>query len=148
MEKRRVGPEMRKFNNLIKREVERSTARQQLESLTGLHGWVIGHIARQDGPVLQRDLEERFSVRRSTMSNILSLMEKNGLIVRTKSKQDARSKEITLTRRAFVIDRIVKTDMDRIESLITDGVSQDELDAFFSALDKMKANLERMSDNV
>ena len=148
MEKRRVGPEMRKLNNLIKREVERSTARQQLESLTGLHGWVIGHIARQDGPVLQRDLEERFSVRRSTMSNILSLMEKNALIVRTPSKKDSRTKEITLTRRAWMIDRIIKTDLDRIEELITDGLTEGELDAFFSAVDKMKENLERMSDNV
>lgn len=148
MEKRRVGPEMRKLNNLIKREVERSTARQQLESLTGLHGWVIGHIARQDGPVFQRDLEERFSVRRSTMSNILSLMEKNDLIVRTPSKKDSRTKEITLTRRAWMIDRIIKTDLDRIEELITDGLTEGELDAFFSAVDKMKENLERMSDNV
>ncbi len=146
MEKRRIGPEIRRLNNLIKREAEKSSARAQLESLTGLHGWVIGHVARQNGPVLQRDLEKRFSVRRSTMSNILALMEKNGLITRTPSKQDARAKQITLTPRAVAIDRIVRQDLDRLDALLTAGISEEELSAFFGTLDKIKANLEVQND--
>ncbi len=146
MEKKRIGPEIRRLNNLIKREAEKSAARAQLESLTGLHGWVIGHIARQQGPVLQHDLEKRFSVRRSTMSNILALMEKNGLITRTPSKQDGRAKQITLTPRAVAIDRIVRRDLDQLDSVLTAGISEAELSAFFETIEKIKANLEAQDD--
>lgn len=48
-----------------------------------MNGWVIVYLAHNsDRDVFQRDLEERFNVRRSTVSNILSLMEKKGLIKR------------------------------------------------------------------
>ena len=146
METKRVGPEIRRLNNLIKREAEKSAARAQLDSLTGLHGWVIGFIARQDGPVFQRDLEERFSVRRSTMSNILSLMEKNGLITRTQSNKDGRAKQITLTPRAVALDRFVRQDIDRLDAAITKGISAEELSAFFTTIEKIKNNLEVQDD--
>ncbi len=146
METKRVGPEIRRLNNLIKREAEKSAARAQLDSLTGLHGWVIGFIARQDGPVFQRDLEERFSVRRSTMSNILSLMEKNGLITRKQSNKDGRTKQITLTPRAVALDRFVRQDIDRLDAAITKGISAEELSAFFTTIEKIKTNLEVQDD--
>ncbi len=143
MNERRIGPEIRRLNNLIKREVDSSTVKNQLDRLTGLHGWVIGHIARQDGPVFQRDLEKRFSVRRSTMSNIMALMEKNGLITRQPYKGDARLKQILLTDRAKEFDKIAQQDMQRIDRLLTDGISQAELAAFFATIDKIKTNLEK-----
>lgn len=146
METRRVGPEIRRLNNLLKRETEKSAVKAQLDSLTGLHGWVIGFIARQDGPVFQHDLEERFSVRRSTMSNILSLMEKNGLITRTPSKKDGRAKQITLTPRAVAIDRFVRQDIERLDAVITKGISEEELKCFFATIDKIKNNLEAQDD--
>lgn len=146
MEIRRIGPEIRRLNNLLKRETEKSAARAGLDGLTGLHGWVIGFIARQEGPVFQRDLEERFSVRRSTMSNILSLMEKNGLITRAPSKKDGRAKQITLTPRAVAIDRFVRQDIKRLEAVITKNISEEELKCFFSTIDKIKNNLEVQDD--
>ncbi len=143
LEKRRIGPEIRRLNNLIKREVDSSSVKNQLDRLTGLHSWVIGHIARQTEPVFQRDLEKRFSVRRSTMSNIITLMEKNGLIIRQPYNGDARLKQIVLTDRAKELDKTAQKDMRRIDRLLTDGISTDELTAFFATIDKIKANLEK-----
>lgn len=147
MEKRRVGPEVRRLNNMIKRTVESSTVKLQLDRLTGLHGWIVGYIARTDGPVFQRDLEERFSVRRSTMSNIMSLMEHNGLIVRQSYEGDKRLKQIVLTDYALGFDKTAREDMDRMELMLTNGISEEELDNFFNTVDKIKANIDREEKN-
>jgi len=61
MEKRHIGPTVRRLNNLIKREAEKSAVKQEIDNLTGLHGWVIRYIVEQEGSVFQRDLEKRFS---------------------------------------------------------------------------------------
>lgn len=138
---------MRRLNNMIKRTVESSTVKLQLDRLTGLHGWIVGYIARTDGPVFQRDLEERFSVRRSTMSNIMSLMEHNGLIVRQSYEGDKRLKQIVLTDYALGFDKTAREDMDRMELMLTNGISEEELDNFFNTVDKIKANIDREEKN-
>jgi DNA-binding MarR family transcriptional regulator len=80
------------------------------------------------------------------MSNILSLMEKNGLITRAPSKKDGRAKQITLTPRAVAIDRFVRQDIERLEAVITKNISEEELKCFFSTIDKIKNNLEVQDD--
>ena len=51
--------------------------------------------------MFQRDLQAHFSVRRSTVTGLLQLMEKKGLITRSSVAQDARLKKIQLTPRAI-----------------------------------------------
>ena len=47
------------------------------DPITGMQGWMIHYLIRQEGrPVYQRELEQKLGVRRSTISGILNLMEK------------------------------------------------------------------------
>lgn len=147
LEERRIGPAVRRLNNLIKREADKSTVKQQIDNLTGLHGWVIRYISEQEGPVFQRDLERRFSCRRSTMSTVLSLMEKNGLIERKRSESDARLKQLVLTERAKKVHECAHADMLRLEKLLTNGIEKSELDIFFKVIDKIKQNIETEEQN-
>ncbi len=143
MQQRHIGPAVRRLDNLLKRESDKSTVKQQLDNLTGLHGWVIRYIAERQAPVFQRDLEQKFSCRRSTMSNILSLMEKNGLIVREVSKKDARLKELRLTPLALEVHEMMRADIERMEARIKEGIKKEELDIFFSVIEKIEANILR-----
>lgn len=143
MEEIKVAPKIRRINNLIKRKLDAGAGKAQLDRLTGLNGWVIGFIAHSDGPVYQRDLEKRFSVRGSTMSNIISLMEKKGLITRVAASDDARLKRIELTDRALELHREIETDLSKINSKIVEGITPRELELFFSVIEKMEQNLER-----
>lgn len=147
MGERHIGPSVRQLNNLIKRKVDKSAVKQQIDNLTGLHGWVIRYISEQDGPVYQRDLEERFSCRRSTMSNVLSLMEKNGLVVRLRSEQDARLKQLVLTERARAVHECAHADMLRLDKELSRDIESTELDIFFKVIDKIKANIESEEKN-
>ncbi len=47
--------------------------------------------------VFQRDIEREFSITRSTVTNILQLMERKGYIQRQSVPQDARLKQLVLT---------------------------------------------------
>ena len=47
--------------------------------------------------MFQRDIEREFSITRSTVTNILQLMERKGYIERRSVPQDARLKQLVLT---------------------------------------------------
>ena len=63
-----------------------------------MHGWIIEYLYRhRNTPVFQRDIEREFSITRSTVTNILQLMERKGYIERRSVPQDARLKQLVLT---------------------------------------------------
>ena len=96
-----LGIALRNVNILIKRSMENSPVKKEMDNVTGMHGYIIGYLkSRGSEDVFQRDVEQRFSMRRSTATAILQLMEKNGLIIRSAVDYDARLKRIQLTEKA------------------------------------------------
>ena len=77
------------------------------------------------------------------MTEILKLMEKNGLIQRVQDENDARLKKIKLTPLALEMDEKHKQDICEFEKYIKQGVSEKELETFFAVMDKISANVER-----
>ena len=142
--KRTVGFEIRTLSNLIRRKVCSSDG---AESVTGMHGWVIGYLYEHKGEnVFQKDLEEKFSVRRSTMTAILQLMEKHGLVKREPSKQDGRLKKLILTQKAKDIHTGFTKTIADVEKQLTSGITDEEMETFFSTLEKMKNNIESIDE--
>ena len=141
-----IGFAVRSLNNLIKRDVEQSKMFEYCKS-TGLHGWAIGWFyENRDRDVFQRDFEEHFSIRRSTASKMLSLMEKNGLIARKSVDRDARLKKIVLTDRAVELHMLINEEICDREKRMSDGIDPNELEIFFKVADKIKKNLEDKND--
>lgn len=139
---RTVGFEVRSLNNLIKRDVERSEVFEMCRT-TGLHGWAIGWFYdNRDRDVFQRDFEEHFSIRRSTASNMLGRMEKNGLIVRESVESDARLKKIVLTPQAVALHNRITADMYDREQRLISGIEPEKIECFFEVIEKIKRNLE------
>ena len=142
MNPKHIGFEIRTISNLIKRDFEHSKP-AELDCSKGVHGWAIRFFfENQDKDIFQKDFETRFSIRRSTATNILKLMEKNGLIIRIPSKNDARLKKITLTEKAINIHNCISKDIIEREKRLAQNISAEELDIFFSVCEKIKKNLE------
>ena len=143
MEKsRQLGFEIRTLNNLIKRYFEQHKPEEFKES-TGVHGWAIRYFyENRNKDIFQRDFETRFSIRRSTATNMLKLMEKNGLICRVSVESDARLKKIVLTEKAITIHKKAIKNIEVLETLLESDITEKELDSFYVVLDKIKANLE------
>lgn len=139
---RHLGFEIRVLNNYVKRLVQ-STKPEEFKESTGVHGWAIRYFyENHDKDVFQRDFEARFSIRRSTATNMLKLMEKNGIIRRESVPNDARLKKIVLTEKAVEMHKKATKNIEIIENTLKKGITNDELIAFYNVVDKIKANLE------
>ena len=66
--------------------------------ISAANGYILFYLHdNKDKDVFQKDLEEYFSITRSTASKILSLMETKNLVRRGGVSGDARLKKITIT---------------------------------------------------
>ena len=93
-----IPAQLRRVNNLIFRKIGQIARTNGVEAVTPMHGWIMEYLYRNsDTPVFQRDIEREFSITRSTVTNILQLMERKGYIERRSVPQDARLKQLVLT---------------------------------------------------
>lgn len=93
-----IPAQLHRVDNLIFRRLNQFSRANGVEQTTPMHGWIIEYLYRhRDEPVFQRDIEREFSITRSTVTNILQLMERKGYITRQSVEQDARLKQLVLT---------------------------------------------------
>ena len=72
---------------------------EEVDGKLSMHqGLILGHIIKNEScPITQKEIEELFSIRRSTANHMFQLMEQNGYISREVSSEDARVKVIRIT---------------------------------------------------
>ena len=76
-----IPAQLRRVNNLIFRKIGQIARTNGVEAVTPMHGWIMEYLYRHsETPVFQRDIEREFSITRSTVTNILQLMERKGYI--------------------------------------------------------------------
>lgn len=146
MKTRKIGYEICHCSRLIRRYMDTIAVKSRADEVTGAHSWALGYLYHnRSRDVFQRDLEKEFDIRRSTASNMLSLMEKNGLIIRQSVPGDARLKRIELTQKAVQIHLQVDAALEKMEKDLAADISPAELESFFATADKIVRNIERMS---
>ncbi len=142
-EKRYIGVEISKTSNILKRNCMNSDLTKKINEATGKNSWIIGFIAQNSNKdVFQRDIEEKFSIRRSTVSSMIKLMEKKGLVVRESVAYDARLKKLTLTPKAWEMHNQMLLNLDEDEKKLKQNLSDEELDNLFKTLEKIRKNAE------
>lgn len=142
-----IGFNIRRLSNYIKRDIEKSSASGKIVLPKGVNGWAIHYFYDNRGKqIFQRDFEERFSIRRSTASNILKTMEQNGFIERVSVESDARLKKIILTEKAIKIHEEIMRDIERREALLKKGFTDAEIEQFLAMIDRLILNLEYEND--
>ena len=145
MDKNRdIGFEFRRINNLIRRDIERSKINGEIDTSSFVHGWAIRYLYdNREKEIFQKDSEKEFSIRRSTASNIVKLMEKNGLIERISVPYDARLKKLTLTKKAVEIHETVLINIRKREEKIRKNLTDEEIKTFFAITEKIAKSLEQ-----
>ena len=91
--------------------------------------------------VFQKDLEEFFAMSGATATNILKLMEKDGLITRVPMQHDARLKKIQLTEKGMELDEMARQNVERLEAGMRKGFTEEEITRFREYLDRMTQNV-------
>lgn len=109
----------------------------------GMYGWLIGFLYdNRDRDIYQRDLQKQFSVRRSTMTGILQVMEREGMITRRPVEWDARLKKIELTEKAVESQERFQQTIEGIEARISSGLSPEEKETFIRLCGKIREAIE------
>ncbi len=127
-----------KLSNKLRRKIDAFSSR---EDFSGSQGKVLHFLLAQSNDVFQKDIEEEYSLRPSTATVLLKKMEKNGLIHREVSETDARWKKIIVSEKAMQYKDIVMADILNLEEELTKGISKNDLEVFFSVMEKMLDNM-------
>ncbi len=135
-----IGFQIRAVSNLIKRKLYETRPNEQ-PPLTDLQGRILGFLYhRQDREIFQKDIEEHFYIRRSTVSRLLAGMEEQGLLRRVPVPWDARLKKLVLTPKSIALNQEIFRRLEEMEHLLERGLSQRELEEFLRILEKIKQN--------
>ena len=104
---------------------------------------MLNYLIRQGGDqdTIQRDVEKQFSIRRSTASHMLQLMERGGYILRVSVPEDARRKKLVPTQKGMDAYQRMVNRLGRFESILQNGISEDELQQFLRILLIMEKNV-------
>lgn len=141
MQQRFIGIELRSLNNAVRRYLENNEPPVSGDKLTCSNAWIIGYLERAEGDVFQKDLEEEFGVTRSTISKVLMLLEKKGVIQRVGVMHDARLKKLVLTEKGRETARIMRDNGARMEAQLTNGFTDEELMQLSEFMRRMRENL-------
>lgn len=135
--------EIKALNHIITRKILASADRAGVDKVTVMHGWIMCYIDDNRGKdIYQKDLEIEFGISRSTVTNILKLMEKKGYIERVSVENDARLKKLVLTERGEKTNSILKDTLNDNEARVTGFLSSEEQNTFLALIRKLRVGLE------
>ena len=132
----------------------------QLHRLTGYipdgtlpQGMTISQLAtiaflyfRPDQETFQKDVEQCFKLRRSTVSSLLNTLEKKNLIQRVTVPQDARLKKLILTDEARQIGSSIHGLFADLEAFMFQDISAEDLATLDKVFAQVQRNLNRLED--
>lgn len=139
-EMRHVGRKI----NILSHKIKRRIGKVALEyGISGMQAKILGYIYNNSSnrDIFQKTIEEEFDIRRSSVTSVLTLMEKNELIKRVSVSEDARLKKIILTDKGIEVNKLVYKEITKIEEIISNTLSEDELNTFICNLDKLNKNI-------
>lgn len=142
MKEEKLAFEIKMLDNMISRKLFDECKKNKITLISHVQGNIIKYLyVNKNKNISQSDLEKEINVRRSTMSGILDTMEKNELIRRIPSKNDARKKQIVLTDKTLQKHKQLKKSAFDFEKMISKNIPNEDIEAFFRVVNKIKENI-------
>ncbi|KRN98308.1 MarR family winged helix-turn-helix transcriptional regulator [Companilactobacillus kimchiensis] len=99
--------------------------------MTWMQMSVIDYLSRQSNTeIFQRDIEQEFFIQRSTATVLLQRMEKQSLLYRKSSLDDARQKSVYLTEKSRNLEQQINQFMKRRQEILVENFSTTEIATF------------------
>lgn len=144
---RHIGLKIRRLNNKILSD-ENET--MKIVGLTRIQGRVLHYILHKqmDGiDCFQKDVEERFSIKPSSATEIIRRLEDKGYIEKEEYPDDKRMKKLIVKKAGIdkkneIVKRIISD-----EQKYRKGIDEDKLDIFFEVINQILENVEVGEDN-
>ena len=126
----------REIKSAVKRGVDESSGGQ----LTMKHGWMLGYLERQEGPVFQSDLEKTFHFPKSTLADMIQYFEKQGYIAKVPVDGDGRKKQIIVTEEGKRFNQIAEGQIMAVDDYVTEGIPEEQIKLLVETLETMRKN--------
>lgn len=136
---------LKRVNHIVERGIHTSLAAAGFDEITNMHGWILGFLYHAQQPVYQKDIESNFGIARSTVTNILQLMEKKGYLTRTTDEHDARLKRLDLTELGKKVHLDTIAVIDSAHDAMEAGITDEERRICFEVLEKICKNVEKIT---
>ncbi|WP_320122583.1 MarR family transcriptional regulator [uncultured Sphaerochaeta sp.] len=142
-EPRHIGHTIKTLSHLLHRSMTTLLKLEEDSSGSVVQSHLLGYFAHhQKTRILQSDLQQHLGIRRSTMTNILKGMERDGLIVREESEEDKRQKWVVLTDLAEQKCAEHFHLVQEFELAMRQDLNEEQLQQFFTIADTIRRNLE------
>ena len=108
--------------------------------LTSIQSRILGHLRHaqeQDRCVFQREIEEVFRIKRSSVTSVLQTLEKKGLIIRESISEDARLKKLVLTEEAKKMQVDTYQALGDMEKLMRSLFTEEEFKQFLDYMNRI-----------
>lgn len=147
MEEQSIGSEIKKIDNLIIRKIV-SYSKNNSYMLSPSQIMITRFLYKNsDKVVYQKDLEKGLPFRKSTISGIIQTMIKNNIIDTKSSKNDLRSKEVTLTPYGKKINKEIEENIIKFDKVLKNNIKDNDLRIFFKVTKQIQDNLKGEKDD-
>ena len=138
-----AGFEIHRTDHMMSRKLEAGVKAEGIDEITLTHGWIIRFLyENQERDIYQKDIEKYFLVGRSTVTNIIQLMEKKGLIRREFVEYDARLKKVLLTEKGIQAHETIKALIREMNTGLLDGIEEEDVQVFLKVIRRIRENIE------
>ena len=135
-----VGKFVKIFNNMLDSKANRDFRKWDLTC--SQHAIIVYLFDHQSVETTQRDLEETFSLKNPTVTGLLNLLEKKGMIQRVTNPKDRRSNIIKLTEKSLALEKQLTASRKMAEDAILKGFTPDEKQQLESFMRRLMNNIQ------
>ena len=142
--------ELYKIANMTKRAIfaEQSKLDSVERPFSHLAMCILAYLCKNHGKrdIFQRDIEQKFCIRRSTATDLLANIERKGFIIRESVESDARLKKIVVTDKTLEMHKKMEAFADDFEQKVVAGITSAEKQSAVAVLQKIVANLATIAE--
>ena len=135
-----IGPKVRKLSRYIKQNMHHRINEVTNSQVTHIQArvlWYIEWMSKEGKDVYQKNIEEFLAVSKSTASEIISNLENNEYISRVKLENDGRLRKLVLLEKGYQTNKAIGETIVTFEKEMMSKLTEEELDNFFSLIDKI-----------
>jgi DNA-binding MarR family transcriptional regulator len=128
----------------LSRKIDRTVGRNISQyGLTNIQGRIISFVYRESPKrdIFQKDIEERFNIRGSSVTSVLNLMESRGILRRACAAEDGRCKKILLMDKGNELYDAVYKELIDMENLLSSALTKEEEGILKELLDKLSKKI-------
>lgn len=138
-----IGGLLRELTIAVHRNIGVELSEHELGDMKGPQSMALGYLIRASAQdeIYVKDLEKYMKIRKSTASELVSRLEKNGYVKTEKSQKDGRLKRLIVTEEGHeAYDRILQF-LQEIDDRLVEGLSKEEVDTFVNLLNRLIQNM-------